>query len=100
MEKERMPLHRDSKRGIILGVAAGLAESLGINPLVIRALFVILILVNAPIMVSLYLLLALLLPDRSLAGSAPRAAIRQNVRRMKTRTSSALHGLRDKLPSR
>jgi hypothetical protein len=38
MEQERMPLHRDSKRGIIFGVAAGLAESFGINPMVGRAI--------------------------------------------------------------
>ncbi len=100
MEQERMPLHRNSKRGIIFGVATGLAESFGLNPMLVRALFVILLVVNAPVMIALYLLLALLLPDRSYAGAAPRVAIQQNVQEMKTRASTALHDLREKLPSR
>ncbi|HEU4793503.1 MAG TPA: PspC domain-containing protein [Nitrolancea sp.] len=100
MEQERTPLHRDSKRGIIFGVATGLAESFGLNPMLVRALFVILLLMNAPVMIALYLLLALLLPDRYYAGSAPRVAIQQNVREMKSRASTAFHDLREKLPSR
>ncbi|CCF85345.1 PspC domain-containing protein [Nitrolancea hollandica] len=100
MEQERMPLHRDSKRGIIFGVATGLAESFGINPNIVRVLFVILLLVNAPVMIALYLLLALLLPDRPFAGEAPRTALQQNIQEMKSRASSALHDLREKMPSR
>ena len=100
MEQERMPLHRDSKRGIIFGVAAGLAESFGINPMVVRALFVILLLVNAPVTLALYLLLGLLLPDRSHAGEAPRRALQQNLQEMKSRASSTFNNLREKMPSR
>ena len=100
MEQERMPLHRDSKRGIIFGVAAGLAESFGINPMVVRALFVILLLVNAPVTLALYLLLGLLLPDRSYAGEAPRRALQQNLQEMKSRASSTFNNLREKMPSR
>lgn len=100
MEHERMPLHRDSKRGIIFGVAAGLAESFGINPWLVRALFVVLVLANAPIGIVLYLLLALLLPDRQFAGEAPRMALQQNVQEMKSRATSAFNDLKDKVASR
>lgn len=100
MEHERMPLHRDSKRAIIFGVAAGLAESFGLNPWLVRALFVVLLVVNAPIAIVLYLLLALLLPDRQYAGEAPRMALQQNVQEMKSRATSAFHDLREKLPTR
>lgn len=100
MEKERMPLHRDSERGIIFGVATGIADSFGLDPLLVRALFIILLIVAAPVTIALYLLLALLLPNRPYTGTVPRKALQQNLQEMKSRASSALHNVREKMPRR
>ena len=35
-----MPLRRDPERGVISGVAAGIARRLGIDPIIVRVVFV------------------------------------------------------------
>jgi phage shock protein C len=101
MEEERLPLHRDSQRGIIFGVAAGLAESFNVDPTLVRIGFVLLLFVSggAPA-ILLYLVLALLLPDRSYAEAAPREVVQQNIGEMKTRMGSVMSGVKDKVNSR
>ena len=52
---------RDAK---VMGVAAGLADYSGIDPLVIRLGFVALTLVTGPVMIFFYVLAGLLAPTR------------------------------------
>jgi phage shock protein C len=52
---------RDAK---VMGVAAGLADYTGVDPLLIRLAFVAATLVTGPVMFFFYLLTGLLAPDR------------------------------------
>jgi phage shock protein C len=52
---------RDAK---VMGVAAGLADSTGIDPLQIRLAFVAATLVTGPVMIFFYLLAGWLAPER------------------------------------
>ena len=52
---------RDAK---VMGVAAGLADYTGVDPLLIRLAFVAATLVTGPVMIFFYLLTGLLAPDR------------------------------------
>lgn len=60
-------LHRSREHRVLFGVAGGIAEYLGIDPTVVRVLWVIGGLVmapmTAPIALLLYLALALTLPE-------------------------------------
>ncbi len=52
---------RDAK---VMGVAAGLADYTGVDPLLIRLAFVAATLVTGPVMIFFYLLTGLLAPER------------------------------------
>lgn len=54
----------DRENGKILGVAAGLADRTGVDPLVIRLGLVAATLVTGPVMILLYLLTGWLAPER------------------------------------
>ncbi len=50
--------------GKVLGVAAGLADATGVDPLLIRLAMVVLTLVTGPVMILLYILTGWLAADR------------------------------------
>ncbi len=52
-----------SKDKKIAGVCGGLAEFFGINPKIVRILFVLLFFLNPPAILLLYLLLAIIMPS-------------------------------------
>jgi len=52
---------RDAK---VMGVAAGLADYTGVDPLLIRLAFVAAVLVTGPVMIFFYVLAGLLAPAR------------------------------------
>jgi|HubBroStandDraft_3_1064219.scaffolds.fasta_scaffold269860_2 phage shock protein PspC (stress-responsive transcriptional regulator) len=57
-----MPLRRVSRGAMIGGVAAGVARSLGVDPLILRIAFVLLALLSGA-GIALYLVGMLLIPD-------------------------------------
>ena len=50
--------------GKLLGVAAGLSDMSGIDPLLVRLAFVALVLIAGPIAILFYILAGLLAPER------------------------------------
>lgn len=58
-------LYRSRKDRIIAGVAGGIADYLGIDPTIVRVLWVIALLIpmTAPVALLLYVALALLMPE-------------------------------------
>jgi len=52
------------KEGKLLGVAAGLSDMTGFDPLLIRLGFVALVLISGPIALLFYILAGLLAPER------------------------------------
>jgi phage shock protein PspC (stress-responsive transcriptional regulator) len=63
-----MPLRRVSRGAVIGGVAAGVARSLGVDPLFVRIAFVVLALLSGA-GIALYLAGLLLIPDEDTGQS-------------------------------
>jgi phage shock protein C len=59
---ERFLINRADAK--LMGVAAGLADYTGIDPLIVRLTFVALTLLTGPVMVLFYVLAGLLAPQR------------------------------------
>ncbi len=57
-------LYKNSRRGKICGIFSGLGDYLGINPLILRILGIIALLISGPIVIVGYLLVSLLLDDK------------------------------------
>jgi len=70
-----MPLRRVSRGAIIGGVAAGVARSLGVDPLIVRVAFVLLALLSGA-GIALYLAGLLLIPDEDSGQSLASQLIR------------------------
>ena len=62
MNERRFLLNR--RDGKIMGVAAGVADATGVDPLLIRLAMVVATLVTGPVMVLLYLITGWLASDR------------------------------------
>jgi len=58
-------LYKNSRRGKICGIFSGFGEYLGINPLILRILGILALLMTGPIVILGYLLVGLLLDDNS-----------------------------------
>ncbi|WP_126174339.1 PspC domain-containing protein [Altericroceibacterium xinjiangense] len=56
----RSGLHLDKENGKFLGVCAGLADTLGVDPLIVRLIFVIGALVGFGSLILIYFVIALL----------------------------------------
>lgn len=56
-------LYKNSRRGKICGIFSGLGDYLGINPMILRILGIIAVLMTGPIVILGYLLVSLLLDD-------------------------------------
>jgi phage shock protein PspC (stress-responsive transcriptional regulator) len=70
-----MPLRRVSQGAMVGGVAAGVARSLGVDPLIVRVAFVLLALLSGA-GIALYLAGLLLIPDEDSGQSLARQLIR------------------------
>lgn len=67
----RHSLYRDPARGWIAGVAAGLGDRFGVNPTVIRLVFVLFALTGTPVLAAIvYAVLAVMLPAKPLVIEA------------------------------
>jgi phage shock protein PspC (stress-responsive transcriptional regulator) len=70
--------YRDRVRGVVGGVCAGLAEYFGVRPLWLRSVFVLLTLARARAAFG-YVLLWILLPERSEATRPQPVSLRRNL---------------------
>ena len=77
-------LYRRNDDRVLGGVCSGLGEHLGLDPLLIRVVFVVLGMVNG-IGVLLYALMWALVPSATDAGSDQRQIMRHNVQEMRGR---------------
>jgi phage shock protein C len=64
-------LYRSRKDRVIAGVAGGLAEYFGMDPLIVRLLFVVLALAGAGSVVLAYIILAVLVPEEPAEAAPP-----------------------------
>jgi phage shock protein C len=95
---QRFRLWRDRERGIIAGVCAGIADYIGIEPIVVRIVAVLGLLFFFPVTVVSYVILALALPPKppSLYGSREEEAFWRSVNTAPTDTFQSLkHKFRD-----
>lgn len=60
-------LTRSTKDRMVAGVCAGLAEYMGMDPTVVRLIFVLLFFVTGPGVLLAYLIMALIVPNESTA---------------------------------
>lgn len=73
--------HRNRSKGVIAGVCAGLAEYFHVRPVLVRLIFVLVALAGGPAVVA-YIILWIVLPERTAIGSPHRVTVRDNVREM------------------
>ena len=71
-------LYRSSTDVVLGGVCGGLGDYVGIDPVLIRLLFVFLAVVNG-FGVMLYLILWIILPEKERIGESPEDVIRENI---------------------
>ncbi len=62
MNPNYKPLTRSKKNVMIAGVCAGLAEYMGMDPTIIRLIFVLLFFTTGPVILLIYLIMALIVP--------------------------------------
>ena len=60
-------LTRSTKDRMIAGICAGLADYMGMDPTVVRLIFVLLFFVTGPGVLLAYLIMALIVPNESTA---------------------------------
>ncbi|HEV2549552.1 MAG TPA: envelope stress response membrane protein PspC [Stellaceae bacterium] len=95
---QRFRLWRDRERGIIAGVCAGIADYIGIEPIVVRIVAVLGLIFFFPVTVIGYVILTLALPPKppSLYDSREEEAFWRSVNTAPTDTFQSLkHKFRD-----
>lgn len=93
MEKR---LHRSRSNRIIWGVCGGLADYFGIDPVIVRVIFVLLIFANG-LGILAYIILAIVIPAESSKAATPKEALRENVTELKELTSELGQEIRSSL---
>ena len=71
-------LYRNKSKGMVAGVCAGLAEYFGVDPTVLRIIFVLWALSGGSGVMA-YIVLWIILPDKTTVGGPHRESVRQNV---------------------
>ena len=79
MEKR---LYRSRSNRIICGVCGGLGEYFGIDPVIVRVIFGLLVLANG-IGILAYIILAIIIPLESSKATTPEEVVRENVEDIK-----------------
>jgi phage shock protein C len=89
---QRFRLWRDRERGILAGVCAGIADYIGIEPIVVRIVAVLGLIFFFPVTVISYVILALALPPKppSLYSSREEEAFWRSVNTAPTDTFQSL----------
>src|SRR5659263_18815 len=77
---------------VIDGVCGGLAEYYGIDPVIVRLIFVVLLFING-IGFFIYIILAIIMPKPEKLDQSPKETIRENVQEMGERVKEAGEGL-------
>ena len=77
---------------VIDGVCGGLAEYFGIDPVIVRLVFVLLIFING-LGLLLYIILAIIMPKAEKADLTPKETIKENVQDIGERVKEAGEGL-------
>lgn len=77
---------------VIEGVCGGLAQYFGIDPVIVRLIFVVLLFING-IGFFLYIILAIIMPKPEKTDQSPQETIRENVQEMGERVKEAGEGL-------
>jgi len=70
---------RKSKNRLLFGIAGGIAAYFKVDPVIVRAIFILLALANG-VGILLYILLALLMPKAEAATTEPLAVVKENLR--------------------
>ena len=91
-------LYRSSQNKIIAGVAGGLGEYFGIDPTIIRIIFIILTIFHGS-GILIYLIMWLVLPLESRGSGTPETTVKNNLDEMKQKTQSFAHSLHFNLGS-
>lgn len=68
-----------SKNRLVLGVAGGIADYFKVDPVIVRAIFILLVFANG-LGIPLYILLALLMPKAEAAPAEPLAVMKENLK--------------------
>lgn len=69
---------KKSKNRLLLGVAGGIAAHFKVDPVIVRAIFILLALANG-VGVLLYIVLALLMPRADTTTTEPFAVVKENL---------------------
>lgn len=77
---------------VIDGVCGGLAEYFGIDPVLVRLVFVLLVFIDGLGLV-LYIILAIIMPQAEKLDQSPKETIRENVQEIGERVKEAGEGL-------
>jgi phage shock protein C len=77
---------------VIDGVCGGLAQYYGIDPVIVRFIFVVLLFING-IGFFIYIILAIIMPKPESLDQTPKETIRENVQEMGERVKEAGEGL-------
>ncbi|MFZ3383633.1 MAG: PspC domain-containing protein [Candidatus Methanoperedens sp.] len=90
MHGERITKSKTDK--VIDGVCGGLAEYFGIDSVIVRLVFVMLVFLNG-IGLLLYIILVIIMPKADQAGQPPTETIQENVQEISERVKEAGEGL-------
>ena len=93
MEKR---LYRSRSNRIIWGVCGGLGEYFGIDPVIVRVVFGLLILANG-IGILAYIILAIIVPLESSKATTPREVVQENVEDIKETSGEIGRGIHSTL---
>ncbi|MFH0962159.1 MAG: PspC domain-containing protein, partial [archaeon] len=77
-------LYRSESNRVLAGVCGGIGEYFGIDPVLVRMIFLLFVFVGGG-GIPLYFILWLIVPTESKVRSEPRDAIRENAREMQAR---------------
>ncbi len=90
MHGERITKSKTDK--VIDGVCGGLAEYFGIDPVIVRLVFVVLVFFSG-LGLLLYIILVIIMPGAEQAGQPPKETIQENVQEISERVKEAGEGL-------
>ena len=90
MHGERITKSKNDK--VIDGVCGGLAEYFGIDPVLVRLVFVVLVFLDG-LGLLLYIILVIIMPGAQQTGQSPKETIQQNVKEISDRVKEAGEGL-------
>ena len=88
-------LYRSEENRIVAGVAGGLGEYFGIDPTIIRVIFVLLTVFGGSGLL-IYLILWLIMPAKSRIGSSPAASVRDSVEELRNQAQRFAHDIRNR----